>query len=362
MAKNQILDFVVDILENEYNAESKKVFKESLLIQYLNSKMNAVNGNSKSRRNFASIYAIYSLLVAYKEIQENSEIEYETFKGTNFTHLWSYCRAMYGGSKLQNHSFNNRVDREFVNKFGDENLIVQQNGLYKINTKYVELANYNVSGTARKIIEKYVELIKYKDEELGRRLIELANSDEQSLKQELSAFISETSEARIFEISSYAILRNYYSKESIYFGYTKDCLKKESLQLYKTGRTNANDGGIDFVMKPLGRFFQVTEVSNFDKYLLDIDKVVHYPITFVVKSNKTSKCLMEELIEYVKTKYETEEIQNRYFEAVEELITIVDLDNYINQLNLEELKQVLIDIETYYKLEMNEEDEECEND
>lgn len=45
--------------------------------------------------------------------------------------------------------------------------------------------------------------------------------------------------------------------------------------MYKTGRTNANDGGIDFVMRPVGRFFQVTEVNNYDKYLLDIDKVIH---------------------------------------------------------------------------------------
>ncbi|MCM1048373.1 MAG: hypothetical protein NC433_08105 [Clostridiales bacterium] len=358
MAKNQMLDFVVSIMNEEYNMEGKNVFQESLLIQYLNSKMNAVNGNSKSRRNFANIYAIYSLLVAYKEIQENSEIEYETFKGTNFTHLWSYCRAMYGGSKLQNHSFNSRVDREFVNKFGDENLIVQQNGLYKINTKYVELPSHNVSDVARKIIEKYVELIKYKDEELGRRLSELANSGEQNLKQGLRDFVSENSEARIFEISSYAILRNYYKKQSVYWGYTLDCLKKGELQLYKTGRTNANDGGIDFVMKPLGRFFQVTEVSNFDKYLLDIDKVVHYPITFVVKSNKTKEVLFSELVEYVKMKYEDEEIQNKYFEAVEALITIVDLNDYINQLNLDELKQVLKDIDIYYKLEMNEEDED----
>lgn len=111
-------------------------------------------------------------------------------------------------------------------------------------------------------------------------------------------------------------------------------------------------------MKPLGRFFQVTEVSNFDKYLLDVDKVVHYPITFVVKSNKTSESLMDELIEYVKTKYETEEIQNRYCEAIEEIITIVDLNDYVNQLDLEELKQVLKDIDIYYKLEMNEEDDE----
>lgn len=209
MAKKRMLDFVATIMYEEYNEEGKKVYQESLLIQYLNSKMNAVNGNSKSRRSFANIYAIYSLLVVYKEIQES----YENFKGTNFTHLWSYCRSMYGGSKLQNHSFNNRIDREFVNKFGDENLIIQQNGLYKINTKYIELSDYNVADVARKIIEKYVELIRQKDEELGRRLNELASSDEQYLKQGLSDFISEDSEARIFEISSYAILRNYYKNK-----------------------------------------------------------------------------------------------------------------------------------------------------
>jgi len=39
-------------------------------------------------------------------------------------------------------------------------------------------------------------------------------------------------------------------------------VEEDNLELYKTGRTNANDGGIDFVMKPLGRFFQVTETTD----------------------------------------------------------------------------------------------------
>lgn len=54
--------------------------------------------------------------------------------------------------------------------------------------------------------------------------------------------------------------------------------------LYKTGRTNANDGGIDFVMRPLGQFFQVTETVDVNKYFLDIDKIQRFPLTFVVKS------------------------------------------------------------------------------
>ena len=35
----------------------------------------------------------------------------------------------------------------------------------------------------------------------------------------------------------------------------------------------------DLVMKPLGRFFQVTETIDVGKYFLDIDKVQRFPIT-----------------------------------------------------------------------------------
>ena len=65
--------------------------------------------------------------------------------------------------------------------------------------------------------------------------------------------------------------------------------------MYKTGRTNANDGGIDFVMKPLGRFFQVTETLDFKKYFLDIEKIERYPLSFVIKSEEAIEDLMEKL-------------------------------------------------------------------
>jgi hypothetical protein len=75
-----------------------------------------------------------------------------------------------------------------------------------------------------------------------------------------------------------------------------DKLNTENLKLYKTGRTNANDGGIDFVMKPLGRFFQVTETLDFKKYFLDIDKIQKYPITFVIKSNEPTQDLLRKCL------------------------------------------------------------------
>ena len=63
---------------------------------------------------------------------------------------------------------------------------------------------------------------------------------------------------RVFEIVSYAVLKAKYGQEVVWIGKTKESVAETGLVLYKTGRTNANDGGIDFVMKPLGRFFQVT--------------------------------------------------------------------------------------------------------
>ena len=80
-------------------------------------------------------------------------------------------------------------------------------------------------------------------------------------------------DARLFEIVSYSILKFYYHDQEIIWGYEMENLNRESLKLYKTGRTNANDGGIDFVMKPLGRFFQVTETLDFKKYFISLDKI-----------------------------------------------------------------------------------------
>ena len=88
-------------------------------------------------------------------------------------------------------------------------------------------------------------------------------------------------DARVFEIVSYAILKEHYGAQSVFWGWELESIHEEGLVLYKTGRTNANDGGIDFVMRPLGRFFQVTETVDVRKYFLDIDKVQRFPLTFV---------------------------------------------------------------------------------
>lgn len=55
-------DFVKDILQEEYPYDYQHIYDSSLLLQYLDKKMKAVHGNSKTRRSLANIYAIYAIL------------------------------------------------------------------------------------------------------------------------------------------------------------------------------------------------------------------------------------------------------------------------------------------------------------
>jgi hypothetical protein len=129
-------------------------------------------------------------------------------------------------------------------------------------------------------------------------------------------------DARIFEIVSYSILKYYYNEKIVFFGFNINNLEQERLKLYKTGRTNANDGGIDFVMRPLGRFFQVTETTDVKKYFLDIDKIERFPITFVIKSNDAIKDLRFNLEQGAKRLYSVEAIVHKYMSSIEEIINI----------------------------------------
>lgn len=95
-------------------------------------------------------------------------------------------------------------------------------------------------------------------------------------------------------------------------------MEEENLKLYKTGRTNANDGGIDFVMKPLGRFFQVTETTDVRKYFLDIDKIERYPITFVIKSDAEIEDLEAGIREKATELYPVTAIVEKYMDCIED--------------------------------------------
>lgn len=349
--------FVQEILKAAYGSTAASVYESSLLLQYLDKKMRAVHGDSKTRRSLANIYAIYSILHFYADDFFGEPAKYRKFEGYDYMRLFNYYRSLYGGSKLQNHALNSRVNGEFRNKFprAKNDLIIMDSGRYLLHIDYLYVNGQDVSRVACAIIEKYIELLALKDHALLadlERIKQLSRYDEK--KHQINLLLTEDAEARVFEIISYAILKNHYNGQRVYFGYTRETIREEQLQLYKTGRTNANDGGIDFVMRPVGRFFQVTEVNNYDKYLLDIDKVMHFPVTFVIKTNKTKDEVSSDLIAYIQQRANGMEIiEKRYHDAIEEIITINEIKCWTSQLRNEEVDGIIRDIDLYYKLEMN---------
>lgn len=350
-------DFIKEILAEDFPADYQKVYDESMLLQYLDKKMKAVHGDSKTRRSLANIYAIYSILYFYKEDYFNKPDKYREFGGYDYMRLFNFYRSLYGGSKLQNHALNSRVNGEFKNKFPNisNNLIIIDNGKYLLHIDYLYVNKHDISKTCCKIIEKYIDLLMAKDHALLNALQhmkELTGYSEK--KRQINDLLTEDAEARIFEIISYAILKNHYSNIKVYFGYSLDTIREEELQLFKTGHTNANDGGIDFVMRPIGRFFQVTEVNNYDKYLLDIDKVMHFPITFVIKTHSMKSQVLCELDDYINERANgMRVIENRYRTAIEEIITINELQQWIYDLADKDIDGIIRDIDVCYKIEMN---------
>ena len=170
-------------------------------------------------------------------------------------------------------------------------------------------------------------------------------------------------DARIFEIVSYAILKYFFHDKTVYFGFQLDDLEKSPLILYKTGRTNANDGGIDFVMTPLGRFFQVTETLDVRKYFLDIDKIERYPITFVIKSSETTDNLLKKLKEGAERQYSIKAIVEKYMACIEEVINIPILqERFKSDIEQGYLANVLDEIVRQSKVEFNYEDSDEDED
>ena len=111
-----IESFVAEILQAEFGEDAAAVYEKSPLLQYLDRKMKAVHGDCKTRRSLANVYAIYSLLHFYEADFYGNKSEYRKFRGYEYTKLFVFCRSLYGGSKLQNHALNSRVNGEFRNK------------------------------------------------------------------------------------------------------------------------------------------------------------------------------------------------------------------------------------------------------
>jgi hypothetical protein len=354
------------ILEQHFGEDSDDVFEKSLLIQYINEKTRSANRGSKSRGGFGALYSIYTLVEDYINRGFLEKGNYSEFEGARQTPLIERQRELPFGRKLQNHYFQNRTNTDYKKFFPTaeiDRIIIhdQAESKYWINEHLLKVTvdntTYNLANVIIEIIDEYV---KTKQDAFQRfiKTLEEFQGIEQSEPEKVIEFIKNllapNVDARLFEIVSYSILKYYYHDKHIYWGYEVDNLNKENLQLFKTGRTNANDGGIDFVMRPLGRFFQVTETLDFKKYFLDIDKIQKFPITFVIKSDEPTVEILTKIKDNASKIYLVTAIVDKYMNCIEEVINIPTLNQrFADSIKLGYLKNILDEIITQSKVEFN---------
>lgn len=358
---------IKDILKKHFGENAEEVFTNSPLIQYINRKTRSANKGSKARGSFANFYAIYVLVEDYIANKFHEGGDYSAYEGALSNKLYQRQRELPFGDKLQNHALNNRLNAEFENLFPTIDMVpisrIAESERYWFNQKLLKVKigkkEFDIAIPVIEIIDEYAKTKRESFERFLEKCEEL-----QKLKpekhDEVEAFISSLLEpnvdARLFEIVSYSILKYYYHDQKIYWGYELklESLKEENLILYKTGRTNANDGGIDFVMKPLGRFFQVTETLDFKKYFLDIDKIQKYPVTFVIKSAENVNDLKKRIEENANKIYSVKAIVRKYMACIEDVINIPTLSSIFKDIvGQGYLNKVLKEIVSQSKVEFN---------
>jgi hypothetical protein len=367
-----IHDFTTQIMEAltlEFGRAAQAIFDQSPLIQYLNIKTKSAMRGSKARGSFANLYAVYVLVEDYVSHQFDKKGGYSKYAGAKFVDLFHRQRELPFGSKLQNHALNSRMNEEFKKYFPqaeyDPILRNLQTSRYWINENILRVSigrkTYNLARAVIEIVDRYIEAKRsafVRFIETCEQLKAAGAKNNAEAEKFILSLLASNVDARIFEITSYAILKLYFHDQTIYFGYDLENLQEETLELYKTGRTNANDGGIDFVMRPLGRFFQVTETLDVRKYFLDIDKLEHYPVSFVIKSEDSIDDLRQKLQDGAERQCPVKAIVEKYMSCIEEIINLSTLRERLKAIvDQGHLRNTLDEIITQSKVEFNYEED-----
>lgn len=363
--EHQFTGVIKRILKKHFSSAGNDVFEKSQLLQYINLKTKSASRGAKARGSFANLYAVYVLVEDYVNKGFDKKTGYSKYEGAEFSRLFQRQRELPFGAKLQNHALNHRMNSEFEKFFPSSEYtpIIRnlETNRYWINENLIKVRvgrkKYNSSQAILEIIKQYAQVKKLALEQfiqscLTLRKIRKDKADE--IEKFVSDLLEPSADARLFEIASYAILKYHYNGQKIYWGFDIDKVKEENLKLYKTGRTNANDGGIDFVMKPLGRFFQVTETLDVKKYFLDMDKIHRYPITFVVKSLKSEEEILKGIQSNALRIYSIRSVVNKYMESIEEVVNIPKLHKFFREVIKEgHAKNVLNEIILQSKTEFS---------
>ncbi|GAB4149525.1 MAG: hypothetical protein Fur0021_10630 [Candidatus Promineifilaceae bacterium] len=363
--EHEFTDQIKQILDSQFGKVWEDIYDKSPLLQYLNIKTKSATRGAKARGSFANIYAIYVLVEDYLKHGFDSRQDYANYEGARFTDLFQRQRELPFGRKLQNHALNSRMNEEFKKYFPQTDYVPILRGLqtnrYWINENLLKTRvgqeTYNIAQSVIGIIEQYVEAKRSAFVlfiETCERLRSVAGEGDSTAQHFIVGLLAPQVDARLFEIASYAILKFYYYDQKVYFGYDLATVQAESLQLYKTGRTNANDGGIDFVMRPLGRFFQVTETLDVKKYFLDIDKIERYPISFVIKSEESVRELKQKLRVGAERQCAIHAIVEKYMRCIEEIINLPVLRQRLSEAVAQGyLQDILDEIIRQSKVESN---------
>lgn len=372
--RHAFTDQIEAILTKHFAEYGKDVLAQSPLLGYLNEKTKAASRGSKSRGSFANHYALYVLVEDYINngfAPGGGNVgKYEAYEGARFSDLFRRQRELPFGSKLQNHALNARLNDEFkkfypledkqpiVRDVANQRYWVQEDLLtVTLRTKDGKEHEFNLAEAVIDIIDAYVAAKREAFEgfiDSCKKIAEAAAKDGKTAIEFITSQLKPEVDARVFEIVSFAVLKAFYGDQQIFWGWSRDELEEAPLVLYKTGRTNANDGGIDFVMRPLGRFFQVTETIDVNKYFLDIDKIQRFPLTFVVKANDRPEAITSVIRSQAKLKYRIDAVVASYMEAIEEIINIPRLMECLNKvIELGKVGDVMNEIIVQSKVEFN---------
>lgn len=81
---------------------------------------------------------------------------------------------------------------------------------------------------------------------------------------------------------------------------------------------------------------------------------MHFPVTFVIKTKQSKKKVLKDLDKYIlERSSEMTVLEERYRNAIEEIITINELQAWTDELDNDDIDEIIRDIDIYYKLEMN---------
>ena len=364
---------ILEVLAKHFGENASDVFVSSAVLGYINNKTKAANRGSKARGAFANHYALYVIVedyIAKGFLDGKAGRPYAKYEGARFSDLFKRQRELPFGAKLQNHALNSRLNDEFrkfyptvgkppvVREVATQRYWIQEDLLMvTIRNKSGKDITFNIAPAIIEIIDQYVAIKRAAFEgflETCRKIAELGKKDPKRAVDFVIEQLSPNVDARVFEIISYAVLKAKFGLEAVWIGETKETVEEQCLILYKTGRTNANDGGIDFVMKPLGRFFQVTETVDVNKYFLDIDKVQRFPITFVVKSNESVDWIRSAIKAQAVAKYKIDAVVETYMTAIEDIINVDALVSAFDAVvKSGQLQSVMDEIITQSKVEFN---------